>query len=145
MKRGQMKRKFAVLGTFTCSGFLAISLSAVGQTQNGQTQDGQTQNAQPRNDQPQPGAPQSAPSPKADAIYWHGNIYTGELANSQFSSIMRAEAIAVRGDRIQAVGKASDMEKLKGPAEASSPPSGTQAEAPSPDGHRPGCTGRTPP
>jgi len=115
MKRGQMKRKFAVLGTFTCSGFLAISLSAVGQTQNGQTQDGQTQNAQPRNDQPQPGAPQSAPSPKADAIYWHGNIYTGELANSQFSSIMRAEAIAVRGDRIQAVGKASDMEKLKGP------------------------------
>ena len=111
MKRGQMKRKFAVLGTLTCAGFLAISLSVPGQTQKAQTQNGQTQSPQPQNDQTQPGAP----GPKADAIYWHGNIYTGELANSQFSSILRAEAIAVRGDRIQAVGKASDIEKLKGP------------------------------
>src|ERR1700737_3401360 len=100
MKRGQMKRKFAVLGTLTCAGFLAISLSVPGQTQKAQTH---------------PVAPQPAPGPKADAIYLHGNIYTGELANSQFSSILRAEAIAVRGGRIQAVGKASDIEKLKGP------------------------------
>ena len=115
MKRGQMKRKFAVLGTFRCVGFLAISLSVLGQAQKAQTQNGQIQSPQAQNDQTQPGAPKSAPGSKADAIYLHGNIYTGELANSQFSSILRAEAIAVRGDRIQAVGKASDIEKLKGP------------------------------
>jgi len=115
MKRGQMKRKFAVLGTFRCVGFLAISLSVLGLRQKAQTQNGQIQSPQPQNDQTQPGAPKSAPGSKADAIYLHGNIYTGEVANSQFSSILRAEAIAVRGDRIQAVGKASDIEKLKGP------------------------------
>jgi predicted amidohydrolase YtcJ len=53
--------------------------------------------------------------PKADTIYVHANVYTGTPANSQFSSVLRAEAIAVRGDRIVAVGKAFDMEKLKGP------------------------------
>jgi predicted amidohydrolase YtcJ len=110
-----MKRKFAVPGTFTCAGFLAISLSVLGQTQNAQTPNGQIQSPQPQNDQTQAGAPQPAPGAKADAIYVHGNIYTGELANSQFSSILRAEAIAVRGDRIQAVGKTADIEKLKGP------------------------------
>ncbi|MFZ0859787.1 MAG: amidohydrolase [Candidatus Sulfotelmatobacter sp.] len=53
--------------------------------------------------------------PKADIIFEHANIYTGVPANAQFSSILRQEAIAVRGDRIQAVGKNADMEKLKGP------------------------------
>jgi len=53
--------------------------------------------------------------PKADVIFEHGNVYTGVSANSQFSSIVREEAIAVRGDRIQAVGKNAVMEKLKGP------------------------------
>ena len=54
--------------------------------------------------------------PKADAIYFHANVYTGVPAsNSQFSSMLREEAIAVRGDRIQAVGKNVDIEKLKGP------------------------------
>ena len=53
--------------------------------------------------------------PKADAIFVHGNIYTGVPANSAFSSIDREEAIAVRGDRIEAVGKNVDIEKLKGP------------------------------
>ena len=53
--------------------------------------------------------------PKADIIFEHANIYTGVPANAQFSSILREEAIAVRGDRIQAVGKMADMEKLKGP------------------------------
>lgn len=58
----------------------------------------------------------SGPSkPKADAIFIHGNIYTGVPANSAFSSIDREEAIAVRGDRIEAVGKNLDIEKLKGP------------------------------
>ncbi len=63
------------------------------------------------------GAPASAstPSVKADIIFIHANVYTGVLANSQFSSILREEAIAVRGDRIQAVGKNFEIEKLKGP------------------------------
>ncbi len=53
--------------------------------------------------------------PKADAIYIHANVYTGVPATSQFSSILREEAIAVRGDRIQAVGKTAEVLKLKGP------------------------------
>jgi predicted amidohydrolase YtcJ len=36
-------------------------------------------------------------------------------ATTQFTSILREEAIAVRGDRIQAVGKNVEIEKLKGP------------------------------
>ena len=53
--------------------------------------------------------------PKADLIFIHGNIYTGVPSNSAFSSIDREEALALRGDRILAVGKTLDMDKLKGP------------------------------
>ena len=53
--------------------------------------------------------------PKADIIFMHANVYTGVPANTPFSSVLREEAIAVRGDRIQAVGKTLDLEKLKGP------------------------------
>lgn len=53
--------------------------------------------------------------PKADVIFQHANVYTGVSANTQFSSILREEAIAVRGDRILAVGKSIDLEKFKGP------------------------------
>jgi predicted amidohydrolase YtcJ len=53
--------------------------------------------------------------PKADVIFVHANIYTGIPANSQFSSIDRQEAMAVKGDRIMAVGKTADLQKLKGP------------------------------
>jgi hypothetical protein len=53
--------------------------------------------------------------PKADVIFVHANVYTGVPSNAQFSSILREEAIAVRGDRIQAVGKNVDIQKLKGP------------------------------
>jgi predicted amidohydrolase YtcJ len=61
-------------------------------------------------------APATADSkPKADIIFVHANVYTGTPATSQFSSILREEAIAVRGDRIQAVGKNVEIEKLKGP------------------------------
>jgi predicted amidohydrolase YtcJ len=61
-------------------------------------------------------APEARDSkPKADAIYIHANVYTGAPEASQFSSVVRAEAIAVRGDRIQAVGKNAEIEKLKGP------------------------------
>ena len=67
---------------------------------------------------PSPGqnaAPPSDSRPKADTIFMHGNVYTGVPANTQFSSILREEAIAVRGDRIEAVGKTIDIAKLKGP------------------------------
>jgi predicted amidohydrolase YtcJ len=65
---------------------------------------------------PQNGAPvKTDSSPRADAIYIHANVYTGVLSNSAFSSILREEAIAVRGERIQAVGKVAEIEKLKGP------------------------------
>jgi predicted amidohydrolase YtcJ len=62
-------------------------------------------------------APQTpaATGPKADIIFLHGNVYTGVPANSQFSSILRQEAIAVREGRIQALGKNGEIEKLKGP------------------------------
>ena len=53
--------------------------------------------------------------PKADILFVHANVYTGVPANSQFSSILREEAIAVRGDRILAVGKTFDLQKYKGP------------------------------
>jgi hypothetical protein len=61
------------------------------------------------------GQARAASGPKADAIYVHANIYTGVPSNAQFSSILREDAIAVRGDRIQAVGKSVDIQKLKGP------------------------------
>jgi len=53
--------------------------------------------------------------PKADIIFMHGNVYTGVPANTPFASILREEAIAVRGDRIEAVGRMNDIQKLKGP------------------------------
>jgi predicted amidohydrolase YtcJ len=52
--------------------------------------------------------------PKADEIYIHGNVYTG-FADARSQLIRRAEAFAVRGDRIQAVGTNGEIEKLKGP------------------------------
>ena len=59
--------------------------------------------------------PAVAPGPRADVIYVHANVYTGVPSNTQFSSVLREEAIAVRGERIQAVGKAVEILKLKGP------------------------------
>jgi predicted amidohydrolase YtcJ len=53
--------------------------------------------------------------PKADVIFMHANVYTGVPSNTPFSSVLREEAIAVRGDRIEAVGKTLDIQKLKGP------------------------------
>ena len=60
-------------------------------------------------------APAPEAKPKADIIFMHANVYTGVPSNTPFSSVLREEAIAVRGDRIQAVGKTLDIEKLKGP------------------------------
>ena len=59
--------------------------------------------------------PAPTPGPKADIIYVHANVYTSIPANTSFGSILRQEAIAVRADRIQAVGKNVDIEKMKGP------------------------------
>src|ERR1700693_1424411 len=59
---------------------------------------------------------QDQPSmPKADVIFSHGNVYTGVVEASSFKSIRRAQAIAVRGDRIEAVGDNAEILKLKGP------------------------------
>jgi predicted amidohydrolase YtcJ len=52
---------------------------------------------------------------KADAIYLHGNIYTGVRVSSSFQAIKRAQALAVRDDRILSVGTEAEMLKLKGP------------------------------
>ena len=53
--------------------------------------------------------------PKADLIFTHGNVYTGVPVMSAFKAIKRAEAIAVRGDRIQAVGENAEILKFRGP------------------------------
>ncbi len=53
--------------------------------------------------------------PKADIIFTHGNVFTGILDPSSLAAGKRAEAIAVRGDRILAVGTKDEINKLKGP------------------------------
>jgi predicted amidohydrolase YtcJ len=55
-----------------------------------------------------------APLPNADSIFVHGNIYTGVTGTSSFHEVERAEAMAIRGDRILAVGKDEDILKYKG-------------------------------
>jgi len=60
-------------------------------------------------------AQEPAAKPKADAIFFHGNVYTGLPISATYSEIRRAQAIAVRGDRIQAVGEEAEILKLKGP------------------------------
>jgi predicted amidohydrolase YtcJ len=62
-----------------------------------------------------PQAPSKSETPKADQIFLHGNIYTGVKNSSSFVQVERAQAIAVRGDRILAVGTDADISKLKGP------------------------------
>jgi predicted amidohydrolase YtcJ len=54
-----------------------------------------------------------AREPKADKIFLHGNIYTGVTTAH---GVRRTEAIAVRGDHIEAAGSESEILKLKGPA-----------------------------
>ena len=57
----------------------------------------------------------STAGPKADAIYIHANIYTGLCSTHDCRSVQRVGAIAVGGDRIEAVGTNTKIEKLKGP------------------------------
>jgi predicted amidohydrolase YtcJ len=86
-----MSLNITILGGAVCVGLLASSGA------------GQTAQASPDT------------RPKADIIFMHANVYTGVPDNTPFASIDREEAIAVRGDRIQAVGKNVDILKLKGP------------------------------
>ena len=59
---------------------------------------------------------QNAPEkPKADVIFIHGNVYTGIVDPTSMVAGKRAEAIAVRGDRILAVGTRDEVLKTKGP------------------------------
>src|SRR5258708_23976432 len=64
---------------------------------------------------PETSATAEAAKPKAEIIFIHGNVYTGVPDNTPFSSVLRVEAIAVRGDRIQALGKTIDIINIKGP------------------------------
>ena len=58
----------------------------------------------------------SAQKPKADLIFTHGNIFTGVVdAAASLGSGKRAEALAMLGDRILAVGARDEIMKLKGP------------------------------
>ena len=54
------------------------------------------------------------PKPKADTIFIHGNIYTGVSGTSSFGIAQRAQAIALRGDRIQAIGTDAEIVAFKG-------------------------------
>ena len=60
-------------------------------------------------------AQNAAPNPKADVIFTHGNVYTGVVDSSSLGAGKRSEAIAVRGDRILAVGTRDQVMKTKGP------------------------------
>jgi predicted amidohydrolase YtcJ len=61
-------------------------------------------------------AQSTAQKPKADLIFTHGNIFTGVVdAAASLGSGKRAEALAVLGDRILAVGARDEIMKLKGP------------------------------
>jgi predicted amidohydrolase YtcJ len=103
---------------FTLLVLLTISKFALGQAQKPEQSSSQSSQSPAQNSAgPAPNGAQAPATtgPKADIVFLHGNVYTGTPANSQFSSILRLEAIAVRGDRIQAVGKNAEIEKLKGP------------------------------
>jgi predicted amidohydrolase YtcJ len=52
---------------------------------------------------------------KVDIICLHGNIYTGVAVTGSLRAIKRVQAMAIRGDRIAAVGTEAEMLKLKGP------------------------------
>ena len=57
--------------------------------------------------------------PRADVIFLNANIYTGVVDTSSFHAIERAEAMAVRDGRVEAVGRGDQIIKLKGPSDRS--------------------------
>src|SRR5207302_6554340 len=58
---------------------------------------------------------QTVSKPQADSIYIHANIYTGVVGDSSFHEVQRAQALAVRGDKVLSVGSEPEILKLKGP------------------------------
>jgi len=54
--------------------------------------------------------------PRADVIFINANIYTGVVDASSFHAVERAEAMAVRDGRIEALGRNDEIVKLKGPS-----------------------------
>ena len=55
----------------------------------------------------------STETPKADVIFRNANIYTGLKDRSTFGETQRrAEALAIRGDRVVAIGGNSEIIKL---------------------------------
>jgi hypothetical protein len=58
---------------------------------------------------------QTVAHPIADSIYVGADIYTGIMTNSSSNKVQRAEAMAVRGDKVLAIGSESDVMKFKGP------------------------------
>src|ERR1700758_3064019 len=58
----------------------------------------------------------AAPKPQADVIFTHANIYSGVVdPTASLGAGKRSEILAIRGDRILAVGMKDDIPKLKGP------------------------------
>jgi len=55
------------------------------------------------------------PKIKADVIFLHGNIYSGAPSASSFHIVGRSQALALRGDRVLAVGSEEEIGKLRGP------------------------------
>jgi len=60
-------------------------------------------------------AQNTASTPKADIIFFHANIYTGLTGTGAFHPTQRAQALAIRGERIVAVGTDSEVMAFKGP------------------------------
>jgi predicted amidohydrolase YtcJ len=58
---------------------------------------------------------QNPAKPKADSIYVHANIYTGVIGDSSFHAVERADAMAIRGEKILAIGSEAEVLKLQGP------------------------------
>jgi predicted amidohydrolase YtcJ len=58
---------------------------------------------------------QTLARPTADTIYIDANIYTGVVGDASFHAVRRAEAMAVRGDKLVAVGTKSEALAVRGP------------------------------
>jgi predicted amidohydrolase YtcJ len=57
-----------------------------------------------------------APTPKADILFTHANVYTGVPGDSSFHEIQRVDSFAIQNGRILATGKSADLQKYKGPS-----------------------------
>src|ERR1700677_3159946 len=87
LTQGSSGLVISCLGVLICSFYCA-------------TQDSDQKPAHPQSGQSAPIVvklpPHVMPMKRADAIFIHANIYTGVPAETQFGSVLRAEAIAVR-------------------------------------------------